>query len=495
VLRAVPAYQPEPCDCPACTGEEIDLGEMVDDLLEAVGELSAEEDPIEPELLAAMFFAAGRTAGEEFDEAFTEEVVPMLAAAATSEAFGLILALDLVRSSPATAGAIGQLARAGVAAPKWATAARESLTGSRFHALRFEQGVASMLTCTFERAGRSHAFIVRVDHSDCHAAIGIQLVPGEVLDEFLAQVVPETKKQGLQVAAEDLTPEDFRWEIERALDARAVHDQEDGEPPEEGPDGRGDEGEPDYGVLAELLRSRMRTLPVPSRPPARHDDSSLLASISQIAEMAEQFENKRLKRLGKAKLPPKPKRKKGDGPAPIYRIKVSLKGAKPPIWRRLEVPADTTLARLHRIIQAAFGWDDSHLHVFRTAYGEFGVADRELEHRSEVPVTLEQVAPAARERFTYLYDFGDNWLHELVVEDVLDREQARYPRCTGGRRAAPAEDSGGIWGYEELIAVLADPDHPEHLEAVESLGLESAADFQPDRFDPAAVNEALARLK
>jgi hypothetical protein len=188
-----------------------------------------------------------------------------------------------------------------------------------------------------------------------------------------------------------------------------------------------------------------------------------------------------------AKLPPKPKRKKTDGPAPIYRIKVSLQGAKPPIWRRLELPADTTLARLHRIIQVAFGWDDSHLHVFQTAYGEFGA-----DARSEAPVTLEQVAG---ERFTYLYDFGDSWLHEIVLEDTPDREQVTYPRCTGGRRAAPWEDSGGVWGYEELISVLADPAHPEHQERLEWLGLDSADDFQPARFDEAAINEALARLK
>jgi hypothetical protein len=490
VVRAVPAYvEPEPCDCPACTGEGFDPAEMVDDLLGAVGALSAVEDPIDAELLAAMFFAAGAITGAGFDEAVAEEVLPTLAAAATPQAFALLLALDAVRSSPATAAAVGQLAQAGVPEPTWAAATREPLTGRLFRAYRFEEMVASMLVCSFEQAGRTHAFVVKIDDTDCHSAMDIQLAPGEVLDEFMAQTPVEAEKEGLQVLTEDLAPEDFRWEIERALDARAVHDAE-GPLPEE-PD---DSDEPDYEVLAELLRSRMRTLPEPSRPPARHgsDDSSLLESIGQIAEAAREYGNNRLKREGKAKLPPKPKRKKTDGPAPIYRIKVSLRGAKPPIWRRLELPADTTLARLHRIIQVAFGWDDSHLHVFQTAYGEFGVADRELEHRSEVPVTLEQVAG---ERFTYLYDFGDNWLHEIVVEDMPDREQVTYPRCTGGRRAAPSEDSGGIWGYEELITVLADPSHPEHQERLEWLGLDSADDFQPARFDQAAINEALAELR
>jgi hypothetical protein len=82
-----------------------------------------------------------------------------------------------------------------------------------------------------------------------------------------------------------------------------------------------------------------------------------------------------------------------------------------------------------------------------------------------------------------------------VVEKVLDRQPVSYPRCTGGRRAAPAEDCGGIWGYQELVQVLADPGHPEHQERLEWLGLESAADFQPARFDPAEVSRALAELR
>jgi hypothetical protein len=345
-----------------------------------------------------------------------------------------------------------------------------------------------MLACSFERAGRVHGFVLRVDHTDCHAAIDVVLLPGEALDEFVAQIPDKAKGDGIKVVTEELTPEDFRWEIERALDARAVHDDEDGEPPAGAIDD--DEG-PDYGTLAELLRARMRVLPEPSRPPASHGDGSfsLAEEIRSIAETAQRVE----RRAGRPKLPPK--RKKSDGAAPIYGIKVGLRGAKPPIWRRIELSADTTLARLHRIIQVAFGWDDSHLHVFETSYGEFGVADRELGHRAEGPVTLEQVAPAEGDRISYLYDFGDSWLHEIEVEAVLDRDASvKYPRCTGGRRAAPAEDSGGIWGYEEVVAILADPSHPEHEERLEWLGLDSAADFQPARFDAAEVTRALGTI-
>jgi hypothetical protein len=158
------------------------------------------------------------------------------------------------------------------------------------------------------------------------------------------------------------------------------------------------------------------------------------------------------------------------------------------------VPADISLARLHTVIQVAFGWDDSHMHVFETPYGSFGIADAELGHRAEAPVTLEQVAPAVNGKLRYTYDFGDDWEHDIVVEKILDGGgTAGPPRCTGGRRAAPPEDCGGIWGYEELVEILNDPDHPEHEDRLEWLGLD-AADFDPGRFDPAAVTLALSNL-
>jgi len=199
-------------------------------------------------------------------------------------------------------------------------------------------------------------------------------------------------------------------------------------------------------------------------------------------------------RAAQPKLPKK--RKKSDGLAPVFQIKVGLRGAKPPIWRRLEVPADISLARLHAVIQTAFGWDDSHLHVFATPYGEFGVADAELGHRAESRVTLEQVAPGAQSKIRYTYDFGDDWEHDILVEKTVDKDKsASYPRCTGGRRAAPPEDCGGVWGYADLVDVLSDADHPEHEDRLEWLGLDNATEFDPTSFDAEAVNRELSRLR
>ncbi len=155
-------------------------------------------------------------------------------------------------------------------------------------------------------------------------------------------------------------------------------------------------------------------------------------------------------------------------PAPpknVHRLKVTLRGAKPPIWRRLEVPADITLHRLHTVIQRGFGWQDSHLYVFETPAGHYGIPDPDddLDIRSAASKKLSAVADWPGDRFRYEYDFGDSWEHDIVVEAVLPAEPGvAYPRCTGGRRAGPPEDSGGVWGYADLLNVLANPRHDDH---------------------------------
>ena len=95
----------------------------------------------------------------------------------------------------------------------------------------------------------------------------------------------------------------------------------------------------------------------------------------------------------------------------------------------------------------------------------------------------------------YTYDFGDDWDHDILVENMLDHhETGAYPRCTGGRRAAPPDDAGGICGYAELVEVLNDPADREHTDRLEWLGLDDAAEFDPDRFDAQAATRALSRV-
>ena len=193
----------------------------------------------------------------------------------------------------------------------------------------------------------------------------------------------------------------------------------------------------------------------------------------------------------------------GQRPAPavpggalaVHRVKITLRGAKPPIWRRLEVPSGITLLRLHQSIQAAFGWSEEHLWVFETPSGDYGTADRELGHRSAGSAKLAGVAALPGDRIRYTYDFGDDWVHDILVEDLLPAEPGvAYPRCTAGRRACPPEDCGGIWGYQDLLETLAEPRHAEHAELLEWLGLTTAAEFDPGHFDLGEVNEALSGL-
>jgi hypothetical protein len=180
---------------------------------------------------------------------------------------------------------------------------------------------------------------------------------------------------------------------------------------------------------------------------------------------------------------------------PIYRIKVTLRHISPPIWRRIEVAGDIKLGKLHRVLQIAMGWYDSHLHAFRVGHTTYGVPDPDapvdMEMENERNVRLDQVT-AEGDKIIYEYDFGDGWEHELKVEWMLAPEPGvRYPRYTEGRRACPPEDCGGPWGYERLLEVLRDPKHEEHEEMREWIG----GDFDPEAFDLDEVNEALRHIR
>jgi hypothetical protein len=178
---------------------------------------------------------------------------------------------------------------------------------------------------------------------------------------------------------------------------------------------------------------------------------------------------------------------------PVLQVKISLLGvSKPSVWRRLLVPADIRLDRLHGVIQAAMGWEDYHMHAFSDGSREYGLADPELGYRDERKVTLGRLLRREGERIRYTYDFGDGWEHEIVLEGALAAESGvRYPLCLTGKGACPPEDCGGVWGYEDLREALADPAHEQHEDTLEWLGLKTAAQFDAARFDADEVNRAL----
>jgi Plasmid pRiA4b ORF-3-like protein len=161
----------------------------------------------------------------------------------------------------------------------------------------------------------------------------------------------------------------------------------------------------------------------------------------------------------------------------VHTVKASLHGAKPPVWRRLELPSDLSLDVVHEVLQIAFAWHGYHLHQFETACGAFGRPDDDgdrgfEEVGDESAVALAQVAAEEKAKIVYVYDFGDDWRHDIVVEKITPAlPGVAYPRCTGGRGWAPEEDSGGIWAHNEAVAAagLAMPFTPTALGALSKL--------------------------
>lgn len=185
-------------------------------------------------------------------------------------------------------------------------------------------------------------------------------------------------------------------------------------------------------------------------------------------------------------------------PQAIHQIKIVLLGTRPPIWRRVLVPADFTLAELHNVVQAAMGWEDDHLHEFRIGGLRFGVTDPNdalmggptciNEDNARLADVLNKRGPKAK----YIYDFGDSWEHALTLEKIsvlVPEPGAPYPLCVSGKRHCPPEDSGGVSGFYNKLEALADPNHEEHEEIQEWMG-----NFDPEAFSIDAVNQKLRKM-
>jgi hypothetical protein len=171
-------------------------------------------------------------------------------------------------------------------------------------------------------------------------------------------------------------------------------------------------------------------------------------------------------------------------------LRVTLDGVTPPVWRRILVPSTISLAKLHEILQAAMGWEDEHLYLFKVQERLYGESDPEwdLPIRNAAQAKLDKIAPSAHARFVYEYDLGDRWLHEIVVEEISRPEDgSHYPVCVGGERACPPEDCGGPPGYEELRRAIANPRRRDYRRFMTWLG----GHFDPAAFDLIAVNDDL----
>ncbi|MEQ8667649.1 MAG: plasmid pRiA4b ORF-3 family protein [Pirellulales bacterium] len=158
-----------------------------------------------------------------------------------------------------------------------------------------------------------------------------------------------------------------------------------------------------------------------------------------------------------------------------YQFKVTLIHSNPPVWRRILVP-EGSLDDLHKWVQTAMGWENAHLHRFdiqRKHYGDPEMLDDGFGETRVIDSLGVQLAdlfdrPRPAKRFTYEYDFGDGWMHELEFEGIVDPPRGKKPPCClEGERACPPEDCGGVWGYAHLLDVLADPNHEEYEQYAE----------------------------
>ena len=178
-----------------------------------------------------------------------------------------------------------------------------------------------------------------------------------------------------------------------------------------------------------------------------------------------------------------------------YRLRVELAEVKPLIWRMLWVEGQFTLMQLHHIVQAVMGWTDAHLHQF--SIGGKRYATPHEEDLIETPPIDERTVRlgdllSVGLRFDYLYDFGDDWLHHIAVEEAVPlKEPYGAAHVEAGARACPPEDCGGPYGYQAFLDGLAnDPRNEEIVSFLDWTG----KDFNPDRFDRHAANAALLRM-
>lgn len=185
------------------------------------------------------------------------------------------------------------------------------------------------------------------------------------------------------------------------------------------------------------------------------------------------------------------------GGTPLHQLKITLCDCKPAIWRRVVVRSDMKLDRLHRVFQTSMGWTNSHLHQFIKDEVYYGQPDQEWDAEetkmlNEKHYTVADLAPAVKARFTYEYDFGDCWQHEVVLEEIVPPDaEFKHPRCLDGANACPPEDCGGSDGYASFLHIMANPKHEEHKFMKRWIG----GKWDAALFDVEHVNAALKRIK
>ncbi|MBL7111168.1 MAG: plasmid pRiA4b ORF-3 family protein [Bacteroidales bacterium] len=179
-----------------------------------------------------------------------------------------------------------------------------------------------------------------------------------------------------------------------------------------------------------------------------------------------------------------------------YQIQIALKGSKPKIWRRVLIPSGMLLSDLHYVIQIVMGWTNTHLHEFIHNGISYSEPDDEmldgLDAEDSTSVKVFDLLEREKDSLIYEYDFGDSWEHQIILEKVLPATGGiQLPVCLDGKMNCPPEDSGGVWGYAEMLEILKQPERDEYEEYIDWLGDE----FDPEYFDKDEVNQVLRGMK
>ena len=183
----------------------------------------------------------------------------------------------------------------------------------------------------------------------------------------------------------------------------------------------------------------------------------------------------------------------------LYTLHVELIGIRPSIWRRIQIDGRVRLHVLHEVLQAAMGWNGSHLHKFLIRNLHYGIPDPELDEigwvmHDEKKYRLNQLLDV-NDTCDYLYDFGDSWFHRITVESIEDIDAdsagANYALITDGQRACPPENCGSLGNYLQMLEVLEDAPYSDESKALREW---AGFDFDPERYDRQAANAAISRM-
>ncbi|MFC4337006.1 plasmid pRiA4b ORF-3 family protein [Salininema proteolyticum] len=451
-------------------------------LLDLIG---AERDPLKAETMILNVLMPMLSLGRPLDYLETVTLNDHLNNHLSPEAAAVLTALADMGSAESredTRAGVEAFEYYGVFAPEWAPELRHP---PRFlDAAEYLIGGSPLrlLSVTFLRNGTPHLFLLTIDTEDCGAIRDFETAHGDDEVEEVLDALDQGREHrpGVPVEPRELKKEEAALYLSSALETTIAHrggggwDQLSATAPDD----------PYLPLHLNLLVTRMNQagLGRAGREHGEHLEGGRPGTAPEEHRSDRTWESIRERN---AVLRPVDT---------VFRIRADIRKAKPPIWRRLEVPADTRLSDLHRILQAAFGWTDTHLWEFdigASSYSDCGL-DGVPSASGEVLGRLV----GEGETFHYTYDFGDSWEVVLSVEKVVDAEpDSVYPRCTAGRRPAPLEDTGGI-GVWCLVLDVLEGKAPTGAEAeLAEWGVDAVRAIVPRQFDRRAINEGLAPLR